>query len=166
MRTIVKRVLFEEMTVDYINMTEEPHNKIEGKHLTGRTNPETWSLMKDRFVVLRNFIPESITNMALDAWKTIEGNEEVDAVIFHKEHEITEGSPKESLGKSKAGYCTPHGVALHRWLGDELKGIIDMDLRETYSYTRKYDRGAYLRAHTDRPSCEISTTICFLITNW
>ena len=160
MRTIVKRVLFEEMTVDYINMTEEPHNKIEGKHLTGRTNPETWSLMKDRFVVLRNFIPESITNMALDAWKTIESNEEVDAVIFHKEHEITQGSPKESLGKSKAGYCTPHGVALHRWLGDELKGIIDMDLRETYSYTRKYDRGAYLRAHTDRPSCEISTTIC------
>ena len=160
MRTIVKRVRFEDMTVDYINMTEEPNNKIEGKHLTGRTNPETWSLMKDRFVILRNFIPESITNMSLDAWKTIESNEEVDAVIFHKEHEITQGSPKESLGKSKAGYCTPHGVALHRWLGDELKGIIDMDLRETYSYTRKYDRGAYLRAHTDRPSCEISATVC------
>ena len=35
-----------------------------------------------------------------------------------------------------------------------------MDLRETYSYTRKYDRGAYLRAHTDRPSCEISATVC------
>ena len=35
-----------------------------------------------------------------------------------------------------------------------------MDLRETYSYTRKYVRGAYLGSHTDRPSCEISATLC------
>ena len=35
-----------------------------------------------------------------------------------------------------------------------------MDLRETYSYTRKYERGAYLGSHTDRPSCEISATLC------
>ena len=94
MRTIVKRVLFEEMTVDYINMTEEPHNKIEGKHLTGRTNPETWSLMKDRFVVLRNFIPESITNMALDAWKTIESDDRYFKVC-----------PRGSASKGRSGIC-------------------------------------------------------------
>ena len=35
-----------------------------------------------------------------------------------------------------------------------------MDLGETYSYTRKYHRGAYLKAHADRPSCEISGTLC------
>ena len=35
-----------------------------------------------------------------------------------------------------------------------------MDLVETYSYTRKYERGAYLTSHTDRPSCEISATLC------
>ena len=35
-----------------------------------------------------------------------------------------------------------------------------MDLRETYSYTSKYVRGAYLGSHTDRPSCEISATLC------
>jgi len=31
---------------------------------------------------------------------------------------------------------------------------------ETYSYSRKYTRGSYLRAHADRPSCEVSATIC------
>ena len=35
-----------------------------------------------------------------------------------------------------------------------------MQLVETYAYTRKYDRGAYLKAHSDRPSCEVSATIC------
>ena len=35
-----------------------------------------------------------------------------------------------------------------------------MDLQETYSFSRKYERGAYLKAHADRPSCEISATLC------
>tara|TARA_B110000483_G_scaffold155798_1_gene185100 strand:+ start:40 stop:1062 length:1023 start_codon:yes stop_codon:yes gene_type:complete len=159
-RKTVKRVLFEDKTVDYVNLHEGESLKKGEKHLTGQTNPETWSLMKDKFVVLRNFIPKEISNMALDSWKTIESQPKMDEAILNREHEITQGSPKDSLGKSKAGYCTPMGVALHRWLGENLTGIIDMDLRETYSYTRKYDRGAYLRAHTDRPSCEISATVC------
>jgi len=160
MRKIVKRVRFEDKTIDYINTSDDPSRTITSKSLTGTTNPETWSLMKDRFVVLRNFIPKEITDMSLNTWKTIEGNKQYDDAIFYREHEITQGSPKESLGKSKAGYCTPHAVALHKWLKDALHSVIDMDLCETYSYTRKYDRGAYLRAHTDRPSCEISATIC------
>ena len=36
-----------------------------------------------------------------------------------------------------------------------------MDLQETYSFSRKYERGAYLKAHADRPSCEISATLMF-----
>ena len=43
---------------------------------------------------------------------------------------------------------------------DKLRGVLDIDIRETYSYTRKYDRGAYLSSHRDRPACEISTTVC------
>ena len=148
----------EDKTVNYVNLSEDA--SLEKQWLTGQTNPETWSLMKDKFVVLRNFIPKEITNMALDSWKTIEGNDSYDEVIFHNEEEPIPGSPESSKNTSKAGYCTPMGVALHRWLWDNLAGKIDMQLSETYSYTRKYERGAYLRAHTDRPSCEISATIC------
>jgi len=149
-------VPFEKKTVEYCIKDLEQ----EGKLLTGRTTPETWSLMKDRFVVLRDFIPKDIINMSLDAWKTIEHNKEWDDAIFKRETEITQNSPKDSLGKSRANYCTPMAVSLHRWLKEKLNNVIDMGLRETYSYSRKYERGAYLRAHTDRPSCEISATIC------
>ena len=156
MRKIAMPVPYDAKTVKYTY----PDDERPGTSIAGVTNPETWSLMKDRYVVLKNFIPKDIINMSLDAWKTIEGNKKWDEAIFKTEHEITQNSPKDSLGKSKANYCTPMAVSLHRWLKDKLDGVIDMGLRETYSYTRKYDRGAYLRAHTDRPSCEISATIC------
>jgi hypothetical protein len=42
----------------------------------------------------------------------------------------------------------------------ELQKILNFKIRETYSYSRKYIRGAYLRSHTDRFSCEVSATIC------
>lgn len=144
-------VPFENRTVHFVNEDG----------VSGKTNPETWSLMKDRFVVLRNFIPKEIINMTLDSWKTVESNPKWDESILYREmQDITSHSPKNSIGKSKAGYCTPWGVAMHRWLKDALDTVIDMQLRETYSYTRKYDRGAYLTSHLDRPSCEISATIC------
>jgi hypothetical protein len=36
-----------------------------------------------------------------------------------------------------------------------------LELCPTYSYFRVYRPGMILERHTDRPSCEISTTICF-----
>lgn len=149
-------VPFEEKTVVYTCPDDEQNDKL----LTGRTNPETWALMKDRFVVLRDFIPKDVINLSLDSWKTIEHNDAWNEAIFKREVDITQNSPKDSLNKSQANYCTPMAVSLHRWLKNKLDNVIDMGLRETYSYTRKYERGAYLRAHTDRPSCEISVTIC------
>ena len=52
------------------------------------------------------------------------------------------------------------GNALHKYVHDKLDDVIDMELGMTYSYTRRYDRGAYLGSHVDRPSCEISATLC------
>ena len=162
MRKIAMPVPYDEKTVIYTYPDDERMDKDGENHLriSGRTNQLTWDLMKDRFVVLRNFIPKDVINLSLDTWKTIEHNGAWDEAIFKREHEITQNSPKDSLGKSKANYCTPMAVSLHRWLKEKLDNVIDMGLRETYSYTRKYERGAYLRAHTDRPSCEISATIC------
>lgn len=36
-----------------------------------------------------------------------------------------------------------------------------LDLCPTYSYFRVYRPGMILDRHTDRPSCEVSTTVCF-----
>lgn len=149
----------EKRTVKYIHT---PNGVDEGgKKVMGVTTPETWKLWKEKYVVLKNFIPQEIINMTLDSWKTVEANPSWDSSILYQEtNDITHSSPESSIGKSKAGYCTPWGVSLHRYLRDKLRNVIDMDLVETYSYTRKYERGAYLTSHTDRPSCEISATLC------
>jgi hypothetical protein len=40
-----------------------------------------------------------------------------------------------------------------------MKERTGLDLIPTYSYARAYEKGAKLRRHKDRPSCEISTTL-------
>lgn len=131
-----------------------------GKDAHGVMNDDTVKLIKDRYLVLRNFIPKEITEFALDTWKTIEPWPDAYTAIFDEELEPIPNSPKSSHNTSRGGHTTPMGVAMHRWLQKELSTKLDIELLETYSFTRKYDRGAYLRAHSDRPSCEISATIC------
>jgi hypothetical protein len=135
-------------------------NDADDKPVTGWTNELTREFQTKGYVVLRNFIPKAIIDMTMDSWMTIEHNEEWNDMIFEREEDIIHDSPEESLRKSQGCHTFPPAVALHRWLRDNLDTVIDMDLVETYSYSRKYDRGAYLKAHSDRPSCEVSATIC------
>ena len=155
-RKIAMPVQFDDRTIEYIvrdaTMGDKP--------LTGRTNPQTWQLWKEGYVVLKNFIPKDIVNFTLDAWKVIELDPENYGEQFRRELDIIHNSPKDSLEKSLSMYSSPFGVALHHWCWQKLKHVIDMDLQETYSFSRKYERGAYLKAHADRPSCEISATLC------
>jgi len=126
----------------------------------GFTDQNTIDFVENRYVVLKDFIPKEIITMTLDAWKVIERNPDQNKLYFHREDDIIHNSPKDSLQKSYGSYCFPPAVALHHWLRNALRDALDLRLKETYSYTRKYERGAYLKAHTDRPSCEISTTVC------
>jgi len=150
-------VRFEDRTIDYV--VEDALVTEKNPDLLGKTNPETWNLMKKGYVVLRNYIPKDIIDMTLDSWKRMELDPEMSKHL-HLEEDIITNSPEDSLYKSNGMYNSPFGVALHRYLWERLKSTIDLDLQETYSYTRKYHRGAYLKAHADRPSCEISATIC------
>jgi len=43
---------------------------------------------------------------------------------------------------------------------DGMRKITGLNLAPTYSYWRLYKNGDVLKRHKDRPSCEISTTIC------
>ena len=45
-------------------------------------------------------------------------------------------------------------------LRDSISKITQKNLYPTYSFARIYYNGAILKPHTDRPSCEYSTTIC------
>ena len=151
-------VRFEDRTIEYIVKDALASEK--KSDISGRTNPDTWQLMKEGYVVLRNFIPKELIQITMDTWQTMELNPQSYPEFGHKEKDIIENSPEDTLFKSTGIYNAPFGVALHRWIWDELKHHIDLELHETYSYSRKYDRGAYLKAHADRPSCEISGTLC------
>ncbi len=153
MRKIVMPVPFEEKTIKY-----KVYDEDSDKYITGSTNNLTWQLMKNRYVVLRDFLPQEMIDMAMDMWRSCE--ETGIKFIDTEKKDITYKNPLSSIGKSDGGYCTPWGVGLHGYIHKKLKDYIDLDLRETYSYTRKYVRGAYLGTHTDRPACEISATLC------
>ena len=43
---------------------------------------------------------------------------------------------------------------------EKISTLIEKNLIPTYSYHRLYTTGTELKKHTDRPSCEISTTLC------
>ena len=139
---------------------EYSKDKTERALYGGFTDQNTIDFVENRYVVLRDFIPKEIITMTMDAWKVIERNPDQNRLYFYREDDIIHNSPKDSLQKSHGSYCFPPAVALHHWMRNALRDVLDLRLKETYSYTRKYERGAYLKAHTDRPSCEISTTIC------
>ena len=131
-----------------------------GETMTGRISPVTMNFMENGYVVLKNFIPKEIITMTLDAWKVIENEETHNQHFFHREEDIIDASPKDTLFKSQGAYQFPPAVALQHWLRNALEDVFDLKLVETYAFTRKYDRGAFLKAHSDRPSCEVSATIC------
>ena len=47
-----------------------------------------------------------------------------------------------------------------------MKEKTGLNLLPTYSYARVYEKGAILKRHKDRPSCEISTTLNLGGDNW
>ena len=139
----------------------EVPNTPDGKvTVKGWTNEITREFQTKGYVVLRNFIPKEVIDMTMDSWKTIELNKEWNDMFFIREEDIVFESPDTSLRKSQGCHTFPPSVGLHHWLKNSLGDVLDMHLVETYAYSRKYDRGAYLKAHSDRPSCEVSATIC------
>tara|TARA_Y100001951_G_scaffold103551_1_gene112668 strand:+ start:879 stop:1880 length:1002 start_codon:yes stop_codon:yes gene_type:complete len=151
-------VPFEDRTIDVL-IHETDQNK-DKKPAKGSVNQHTWDFMKKRYTVIRNLVPKEIIDMTIDTWKAAERTPMYNEIVEHEQRDITFKNPESSIGKSRGGYCTPWGIALHQYVWKALEHYIDIPLRQTYSYTRKYERGAYLASHVDRPSCEISATIC------
>jgi hypothetical protein len=156
MRKIAMPVPFEKRTV----LTRRLATEDDPKTFPMRVDPLTYEFMTKRYVVLKDFIPKDIIKMTLDTWRSFETHPSYDEVMNHEKRDITWNNPKSSIGKSHGGWCTPWGNALHDWVHKKLDDYIDLPLEQTYSYTRNYERGAYLGSHLDRASCEISATIC------
>ena len=58
-------------------------------------------------------------------------------------------------------YADPAMETLLLTLLPSMEANTGLELEPTYSYFRVYRPGSDLKIHTDRPSCEISATLCF-----
>jgi hypothetical protein len=141
-----------------VGVTLQSNNK--RKRVDGTTNKTTYEYINNGFSVIRNAIPKEIIEFALDTWKTMETQPNFQHTFESEDFITTKHVPDGSRNKSKGNHNTPMGVAMQQYIWNILKKEFDFDLLPTYSYTRKYERGAYLGVHSDRPECEVSTTIC------
>jgi hypothetical protein len=71
-----------------------------------------------------------------------------------------EGSLEQVPG-SHSKYADPAMESLLPILQKTVEENTGLSLDPTYSYYRVYREGDELEVHTDRPSCEISATLCF-----
>jgi len=58
-------------------------------------------------------------------------------------------------------YADPAMESMLLHLHSKMEEVTQLKLYPTYSYFRVYRKDDDLKVHTDRPSCEISSTLCF-----
>lgn len=63
--------------------------------------------------------------------------------------------------RAHSKYADPAMEAMLLYLHPLMEKETGLELYPTYSFYRVYRNGDILEPHTDRPSCEISTTVCF-----
>ena len=151
------------MPVPYEERTVKIKSKKTGN--SGFTNQLTLDLFKDHYCVLRQVIPKDIIDFCMNVWLHVEHNTKFSSLPLNKYSE-REGSitttlfGREASEISNGENCSVFGPALQHEVKKVLERYLDVALVDTYSYQRQYHRGAFLPAHTDRISCEVSTTMC------
>ncbi|MEJ8847466.1 hypothetical protein [Variovorax rhizosphaerae] len=90
---------------------------------------------------------------------------DADAVAFHREHVLARADNDRIAPGDAQVRDAPvaYGDPLTEVLLESLRAVVEratgLRLWPTYSYFRVYKRGSLLRAHVDRPACEISMSV-------
>ena len=117
------------------------------------------SFRTNRYVVLKNFIPEGMIEFAKHSWRRTENSEQWG--MGGEEEKSVVPTPH---GREQTEYVSenmanvPFGESMLIMLKKPLQEALELSLVPTYSFGRTYYRDARLFAHTDRPSCEVSMT--------
>lgn len=74
-------------------------------------------------------------------------------------HSKTIAPGDAQVADAPAAYGDPHLDALLESIRGRVEQATGFGLLPTYSYLRVYQRGNVLKAHCDRPACEISVTV-------
>jgi hypothetical protein len=116
---------------------------------------------KDRYKILRNIIPIDVANFVCDYFRL---KRRVAKTLFDTTYIPKNNSDWGCWRDSQApkAYSCYSDMAMETILfilKEKMEKETDLKLHETYSYARLYGKGDILEKHTDRFSCEVSTTL-------
>ena len=126
------------------------------------------SFKKNKYQVIRGAISKEIADIAYrylqvsaeaDNWMLDNG-------ITHAGNKLVGNFNDQQVPNSYAKYGDRLMETLLVKTIDVMQKKTGLKLVPTYSYTRLYKHGNILKRHKDRPSCEISTTLCLGGDHW
>ena len=126
------------------------------------------SFKKNKYQVIRGAISKEVADIAYrylqisaeaDNWMLKNG-------VTHAGNKLVGNFKDNQVPGSYAKYGDRLMETLLIKTIDVMQKKTRLKLGPTYSYTRLYKKGNILRRHKDRPSCEISTTLCLGGDHW
>ena len=116
---------------------------------------------KNNYVLIKNFISPELATFIYDY--TLLKRQAVKTMI-DKEYMPAETLLGNFEDSQVPGAFSCYGDFVMETLLDNallgMRKITGLNLHPTYSYYRVYENGNELKRHKDRPSCEVSTTLC------
>ena len=118
------------------------------------------SYKKNSYLVVKNAIPVDVANFVYDYF-----NMKRRTFITLKEtgyiskFDVDWGEYDEQVPTAYAHYADLAMETILDILTPKMSKLTKLDLTPTYSYARIYGKGDILHKHTDRYSCEVSTTL-------
>jgi len=119
------------------------------------------SFKKNKYKIVKNAIPESVALFLFDylhlkrqVFRTLK-----DTTYISKHDDDWGRSGDEQCPKSYSVYSDTAMETVLNLLTEKMNKETKLKLSPTYSYTRLYEKDAELEKHTDRYSCEVSSTL-------
>ena len=112
---------------------------------------------QNKYVVIREAISKDICDFGVRYMSMMrdKGNMDLyDKDVWNQSNSILKPNHSNSM------YGSTFGDTLLDKLLPDMEFYTELKLLPTYSFLRIYKRNALLGKHTDRPACEISTSIC------
>ena len=109
----------------------------------------------DGYQIVRNVISEQLLKHLKTEFELIRDNR---FLILREKNKYAYGDSQSPNSFAQYSLHCFESLAIN--LNDLMNKITGLILYPTYTYARIYYTGAILESHTDRPSCEYSTTIC------
>lgn len=113
------------------------------------------SFFKNGYEVVRNVISSELLNHLKIQFEMMR---DIEFFITKEKNKFAFGDGQSPNSFSVYSAHCFESLALQ--LNDKMSQVTNLNLYPTYTYARIYYKGAILKPHTDRPSCEYSTTVC------